>query len=177
MLVSRKMPGAPKCLRRSRNPRGAAAAIPRAGTSLAVGLVLLLACLAIWTSATTAQPIPADAQATATVPPALFASWFESGTPTLNGVVKPADSIAFANDPGLQNVDFYQWSEQMFLWLTSPAPITYGGGGGRIFSSPAFFDVSPPDQNGVRTFIPHVLGEIRPFPLRVAKVGPRLHRS
>jgi hypothetical protein len=171
MFVSRKMPGSPKCDRPSRNSRGTAAPIPMAGASVAAGLILLLAGLAIWTPATSAQPIPADAQATATVPAALFASWFESGTPTLDGVVKPADSVAFSNDPGLQNVDFYQWSEQMFLWLTSPAPITYGGGGGRIFSSPAFFDVSPPDQNGIRTFIPHELGLIRPFHLRAAKFG------
>ena len=105
--------------------------------------------------------------ATATVPAALFASWFVSGTPTQDGVVKPADSVGFSNDVNLKNVDFYRWSEQMFLWLTSPAP-----GGGRIFSSPPFFDVSPPDASGNRTLIPHVNGTLRRFNLRAAKPGP-----
>jgi mono/diheme cytochrome c family protein len=60
----------------------------------------------------------------------------------------------------------------MFLWLTSPAPATYGGGGGRIFNSPAFYDVSPPDANGNRTYIPHTPGVIRNFNVRVAQLGP-----
>ena len=79
---------------------------------------------------------------------------------TLNGVVNPANSL---NAPQ-PNCGFYSWSEQMFLWLTSPAPAAYGGGG-HIFDSPAFFDVSPPDLNGKRTFLPHVANQIRPFPL------------
>lgn len=116
--------------------------------------------------------VPSDAKATCTVTtngaPA-FASWFESGTVTLNGVVKPANSVTFPNTP---NCSFYQWSEQMFLWMTSPAPATYGGGGGRIFDSPAFFDVSPPDANGDRILIPHTQGMIRNFTLRAAQVGP-----
>src|SRR4029079_15821178 len=60
----------------------------------------------------------------------------------------------------------------MYLWLTSPAPATYGGGGGRIFDSPAFYDVSPPDAMGNRTFLPHVPGRIRAFNLRAAQPGP-----
>jgi hypothetical protein len=116
--------------------------------------------------------VPSDAKTTCTVttggaPP--FASWFESGTVTLNGVVNPANSVNFPNVP---NCSFYQWSEHMFLWLTSPAPVRYGGGGGRIFDSPAFYDVSPPDANGDRTLIPHVQGLIRNFSLRAAQVGP-----
>jgi hypothetical protein len=115
--------------------------------------------------------VPADAKATCTVttagaPP--FASWFESGTVTLNGAVKPADSVSFPNQP---NCSFYQWSEQMYLWLTSPAPATYGGGD-RIFDSPAFYDVSPLDANGDRTLIPHVRGTLSAFDLRAAQVGP-----
>src|SRR6266446_5604888 len=137
----------------------------------AVGLMLMAVAL-IRTSSATAQSLPGDAQPTCTVSSATFASWFESGSPSLNGVVKPADSVAFTNPP--QNCAFYLWSEQMFLWLTSPAPKTYGGGGGRIFDSPAFFDVSPPDQNGGRTFIPHEPGKIRILNVRAAKVG--LHR-
>jgi hypothetical protein len=84
--------------------------------------------------------------------------------------VNPANSVTFQNSAN--NCIFYQWSEQMFLWLTSPAPASYGGGGGRIFDSPTFFDVSPPDASGNRTFIPHVPGRIRVFNLRAAQVGP-----
>ena len=70
--------------------------------------------------------------------------WFESGTATLNGAVKPANSVLFPNVP---NCSFYKWSEQMFLWLTSPAPPRYGSGG-LVMNSPAFFDVSLPDGTG-----------------------------
>ena len=56
------------------------------------------------------------------------------------------------------------------MWLTSPAPSTYGGGA-HIFDSPAFFDVSPPDASGNRTFIAHTPGLIHAFPLRAAQRG------
>jgi hypothetical protein len=126
-----------------------------------------LASAAAWF--TNAQSIPADAQTTCTVTAPVFASWFETGAVSLNGVVKPADSVNFPNMP---NCSFHQWSEQMFLWLTSPTPPTYGGGGGRIFSSPVFYDVSPPDASGDRTFIPHTAGLIRNLNLRSAQLGP-----
>jgi len=118
-----------------------------------------------------AQSLPADAQATCTVTTGgavPFPQWFESGTVTVNGVVKPADSVNFPDAP---NCSFYQWSYQMFLWLTSPAPLTYGGGGGHIFDSPAFFDVSPVDANLNRTFIAHTNRLIRPLNVRVAQTG------
>lgn len=97
-----------------------------------------------------------------------LATWFQSGSVSLNGVVNPANSLV-ALTP---NCGFYQWGQQMFLWLTSPAPPTYGGGGGLIVNSPAFYDVSPPDANGNRSFIAHAPGRISIFPLRAAQVGP-----
>src|ERR1700741_2384692 len=121
--------------------------------------------------------LPNDPQSTCTVskgvqPPktdtAEFAGWFHSGTAALNGVVDPADSVAFPNNP---NCSFYQWSQRMFLWLTSPAPASYGGGGGRIFASPAFFTVSPEDSMGVRTLIPNAAGRLIKLNLRAAQVG------
>jgi hypothetical protein len=114
------------------------------------------------------QALPTDAQASCTVPSATFATWFQSGSVSLNGVVNPANSVSFPNVP---NCSFYQWGEQMFMWLNSPAPPTYGGGGGRIFDSPTFFDVSPPAADGSRTFIPHTPGIIRAFSLRAAQAG------
>jgi hypothetical protein len=116
-----------------------------------------------------AQTLPTDVQPTCTVSQPIFKSWFETGTPSLNGVVQPADSVGFPNPP--QNCAFYLWSEQMFLWLTSPAPKSYGGGS-HIFDSPTFFDASAPDSNGDRTFIRHEPGMIRHFNLRIAKTGP-----
>lgn len=111
-------------------------------------LVVLIA-----VSAASAQTLPANVKQTCTVPATTFASWFQSGTVTANGAVKPANSITFSNSP---NCDFYRWSQQMFLWLTSPAPTTYGSG--RVFDSAAFFDVSPLDSSGKRHFIPHTTG-------------------
>jgi len=118
--------------------------------------------------ASAASFVPIDPKTTCTVTAATVASWFQSGTVTLNGVVNPANSVTFPDTP---NCSFYQWSEQMFLWLTSPAPPSYGGGA-HIFDSPAFYDVSPPDASGARTFIPHRQGIIRPFAVRTAQPGP-----
>jgi hypothetical protein len=115
-----------------------------------------------------AQTIPNDPKGGCPVTPAKFAGWFETGTPALNGVAKPADSVNFPDHP---NCDFYDWSKQMFLWLTSPAPQRYGGGS-RIFNSPTFFDVSPPDANGQRTFSQHEPGFIKFFNVRIMKPGP-----
>jgi hypothetical protein len=137
------------------------------------GLLIALTSLALASADAVAQDLPTDPQPTAVVPPATFETWFASGTPTTNGVVNPANSITFPNNTALKNVDFYQWSEQMFLWLTSPAPREYGGGGEPIFASPTFFDVSPPDANGNRTFIPHPIGKppILKLNLRAAQPG------
>ena len=139
---------------------------------VAIGLMVMIVAVAVeWTPTTRvrAQTLPVNPMPTCTVPSSLFASWFTSGSVSLNGVVNPANSVTFPNPAN--NCPFYQWSEQMFLWLTSPTPRTYGGGDGRIFDSPVFFDVSPPDSSGNRTFIPHQSGMIRNFALRGAKVG------
>jgi hypothetical protein len=107
----------------------------------------------------------------------MFNGFFHSGTAAVDGVVDPANSVTFSNSIALKNCDFYQWAEQMFLWLTSPAPATYGGGGGRIFSSPAFYTVSPADSSGKRTLIPNSsftlgpLGPIFPLSIRASQVG------
>lgn len=151
---------------------------PTISTQKGVGIVLMAASAVVglvvaalvWAGTMArAQSMPTDPQSSCKVTPTLFASWFQSGIPAANGVVNPANSVTFPNSP---NCSFYQWSKQMFLWLTSPAPSIYGGGS-RIFDSPTFFDVSPPDlTTGNRTFIPHVPGKLRFFGLRAAKVGP-----
>lgn len=150
-------------------------------TKLPLAACAFLATVAVLAApSSNAQTVPNDPQVTCTTntqptPPEFpnFASWFQSGTPSLNGVVKPADSLNFPNSP---NCSFYQWAYQMFLWLTSLAPATYCGGGAHVFDSPAFFDVSPPDPSGNRTLISHACsplgGIIRFLGLRAAQVGP-----
>src|ERR1700679_4098271 len=114
--------------------------------------VLLVASAVAGAGMLSAQTIPNNAQGACPVTAATFNSWFASCTPALNGVVNPANSVTF---PAIPNCSFYAWSKQMFLWLNSPAPATYGGGGGRIFDSPTFYDVSPANSSGQRTFIAH----------------------
>ena len=105
-----------------------------------------------------------------------FNSWFNSGSVTLNGIVRPFVSNDFPEpSDSPSDCDFFQWSEQTFLWLTSPSRLENTNSGDiaeRIFESPAFYDVSPPDADGNRKFIPHEQGKIRVFSLRDAQVGP-----
>jgi hypothetical protein len=114
----------------------------------------------------TPPPVPTDAQDLCPLSSATFNSWFQSGTASLNGVVNPANSL----NSLIPDCGFYAWSEQMFMWLTSPAPSAYGGGA-HIFDSPTFYDVSPPDASGNRTLLAHSAGFIHAFPLRIAKLG------
>lgn len=117
----------------------------------------------------TQQTLPTDAGSTCAtaITPAEFNSWFESGTVSLNGAVLPANSVLF---PDIPNCSFYKWSEQMFLWLTSPAPPRYGSNG-LVMNTPAFFDVSLPDASGNRQFLPHTSGLVRAFNVRTAQKG------
>lgn len=111
--------------------------------------------------------LPSDAASFCTVSPSEINTWFVTGSPTLNGVVHPANSVAFSDDP---NCDFYKWSEQMFLWVTSPAPSFYGGGS-RIFTSPVFFSVSPLDANDERTLEPNTTGGLLNLRIRDPQVN------
>ena len=128
----------------------------------AAAALLALSCAA------SAQTLPSDPSPSCTVDATEFKGWFKSGKPTLNGVVNPADSVGFLN---VENCEFYQWAKQMFLWITSPFPLTPGVGP-NVFESPEFFDVSPPDSLENRTLIPHTPDFIRFLPVRAAQVGP-----
>lgn len=139
------------------------------GSSL-VPLALSSAVFAI--VAATAQTVPMDAQPTCAIAPATFAAMFESGAVTLNGVVKPADSTVNLTP----NCSFFNWSDQMFLWLTSPAPRRYGGGS-RIMFSPSFYTASPPfgiAPNERRDFIQNRPGTPIRMMLRATELGPHL---
>lgn len=136
-------------------------------TSLALGLSAASAIgLA---SCTPDSQVPTDAANTpgCTLAVGTVATWFKLGSVTLDGEVTPADSINFSDQP---NCSFYVWSARMFLWLTSPTPPSYGGGGGRIFASPAFFDVSPENALHQRTLIKHHVGLM---PFLSARVGQK----
>jgi hypothetical protein len=118
-----------------------------------------------------AQTIPNDAQGGCPVSTMALNAMFKSGSVAPDGEVKPADStVAIGSFCG-----FFDWSEQMFLWLTSPAPKSYGGGGGRIMFSPSFYTVTPIDQvTGRRSFIrndPRL--PIKMF-LRTTELGPHM---
>jgi hypothetical protein len=131
-----------------------------------------LAALALWVAACShGSQVPADVanMPGCSLPPATVASWFKSGSVTLDGEVTPADSIHFVEE---LNCSFFVWSERMFLWLTSTTPRRYGGGGERIFASPAFFDVSPEGPGHVRTLIAHEVGKTMKSALREAQKGP-----
>jgi hypothetical protein len=135
---------------------------------LAVAAVTLVVGVAY---ALTQQTFPPDAGSAClnSLTPAEFNSWFDNGFVSLNGAVRPADSLNFPNIP---NCSFYKWSEQMFLWLTSPAPPRYGGGGGDlIMNTSAFYDVTPPDDKGNRYFQQHSATTVRAFNLRTGQTG------
>jgi hypothetical protein len=136
----------------------------RGGLGGALALTILVAA-----RGASAQTVPPDPDVACTIATATINGWFKSGTASPNGVVNPANSVSFANSP---NCSFYAWSHQMFLWLTSPAPAIYGGGGGRIFESPAFFDVLPADASGKRSLASHDSRRIPILGVFTKQLGP-----
>jgi hypothetical protein len=98
-------------------------------------------------SAQVPQVLPPDAKPLCTLEPGEFVGWFETGAVTLDGAVKPKDSLNFSasNPPNQRNCNFHKWSEQMFLWLTSPA------GDRRVFQSSDFYRVSARGDDHMRT--------------------------
>ncbi|HEY4943253.1 MAG TPA: hypothetical protein VII56_17620 [Rhizomicrobium sp.] len=128
------------------------------------------AALAVTGCSPPGSKIPSDVATvtTCSVPDTTLQTWFKKNVVAKDAEVTPADSINFANSP---NCSFYVWSARMFLWAMSPTPASYGGGSGRIFSSPTFFDVSPADANNVRTLIKQAGGLLH-FQMRDAQKGP-----
>lgn len=108
------------------------------------------------------KPFP-DVERTCRVSVSLFASWLAKDIPPL--VFKPANSVGFPLEKDNTKCDFYRWSAQMFLWLTSRDP---AGSGRYIFDTDLFYDVSVEDADGNRKFIPSSEGN--PFALRDQKI-------
>ncbi len=120
-----------------------------------------------------AQTLPTNPSPTCVATPAQFKTWFKSGSVTSNGEVNPANSITF--QPA-NNCNFYLWSQQMLLWLLSPAG-TYGAANSRVFESSVFYQVSNASGNPPkRAFIPQIATNGEPFLPRLeprpAKPGP-----
>jgi hypothetical protein len=114
--------------------------------------------------------LPQDVCKSCVVAKDSFNLWFANGTAAANGLVLPANSVTFQHR---NNCDFYRWSEQMFLWITSPDSAKYGGSGNTVLESPVFYNVSPPDsatQN--RTLTAHKPNVMLRMAGHISKFGP-----
>ncbi|WP_046755043.1 hypothetical protein [Kordia jejudonensis] len=99
--------------------------------------------------------LPADVLQSCTVSSSDFSSWFASATVSKDGAVNAANSVTAVHE---NNCDFYKWSEQMFLWVTSPN--TSGDySSGTVMESSSFYTVSTVN-NDTRTLIPHETGKL-----------------
>lgn len=91
-----------------------------------------------------------------------FDTWFATGKASENGAVMNANSVDFVHN---NNCDFYKWSYQMFLWMTS------SNQGKTVVESPQFYTVSPKGTDGKREFIPHKDGQMLRAMANVDKTG------
>ncbi len=98
--------------------------------------------------------IPDDVDATCTVSSGEFNGWFANGKAAPNGRVLPANSAGFPNS---SDCDFYKWSEQMLLWVTSPLSESQPSGGIELQSG-TFYTVLPSNQAGNRTLVQNTPG-------------------
>ena len=112
---------------------------------------------------------PADVLKSCELAAGSFNSWFNSGTPTENGMVNPANSVSFQpND----NCSFYLWSQQMFLWVTSTIDTGTSYKGKTVMESNMFYSVSP-SSDSVRTLVPHLPNQLmRAMPRPIKQFGP-----
>jgi hypothetical protein len=106
----------------------------------------------LWSCKPKETYLPVDVLNSCALSQSQFDSLFVSGKVTEYGAVNPANSVDFVHN---NNCDFYKWSEQMFLWITSPE-----SQGKTVFESPSFFTVSPIDSSGNRVLIPHSPGKL-----------------
>jgi hypothetical protein len=110
-------------------------------------------CMALlWSCKSNESYLPLDVLNSCTLTQDQFNTWFASGTASENGSVNPANSVDFVHN---NNCDFYKWSEQMFLWITSPEAKNK-----TVFESPMFYTVAPVDGLGNRILIPHNPGKL-----------------
>lgn len=117
--------------------------------------------------------LPTDVLKSCIVGSTDFSSWFESKSVTENGIVTPANSVTFTHQ---NNCDFYKWSEQMFLWMTSPMKEgDYSSG--TVIASPSFYTVSPIEivnSTNERKLIPHTPGQLITAVANTQKTDPMI---
>jgi len=134
---------------------------------IAIGVALFF--VVVWacspkSGGTMAQSqLPPNVLASCTVSQDTFNHWFGNDTATNGGFVKPANSVTFQHQ---NNCQFYQWSEQMFLWLTSPSKDKSS----TVLEGPLFYNVSP-DSANQRTLTAHTSGPMRMFS-HIQQEGP-----
>jgi hypothetical protein len=125
--------------------------------------LLLIICFTLYECSTShsgaKSTLPQDVLNSCPMPLDSFKSWFAGKAITANGLVTPANSIAFPTNN--VNCDFYQWSERMFLWITSPT----------VMQSEAFYTVAPVDSAGNRVLTKNSNGLFR-LTSHLAKNGP-----
>jgi hypothetical protein len=108
-----------------------------------------LAVLLMMPDAAKAQTVlPPDVKPSCAVSAPEFNGWFAMGSPAKDGIVLPANSLAFTAGPN-DRCPFFKWSEQMFLWLASPL-----GPGRHVFASPQFYSVEALGADGRRGLVP-----------------------
>jgi hypothetical protein len=115
-----------------------------------LGLTIFIACKTQEKTEASSY-LPINVLPSCVVTPSEFKTWFVGGNPTENGAVEPANSVTFGHE---DNGDFYRWSEQMFLWITSPSSGIYGKSK-TVLESPVFYTVSPEFGVNERKLIPH----------------------
>lgn len=145
--------------------------IKTASILIVVLIVLFLGCKKnelLATNDSAYEYLPQDVKQSCVVTETDFNSWFKSGKATENGLVEPANSVTF---PHNNNCDFYKWSEQMFLWITSPSSGAYGSKG-TVMESPVFYTVSAEDSLHNRTFTPHKPNTILNAMSNITQTGP-----
>ena len=134
---------------------------------LSMFVIVLWRCSAPQTKSTastvTKNLLPDDVMPACGISNSEFAGWFVAGKVSPNGLVTPANSVAFTNT---SNCDFYDWSEHMLLWLTSPVKE-----GGSVLESSLFYDVSE-SINDKRTLVPHDLKRVLNMTNNINKTGP-----
>lgn len=95
-------------------------------------------------------------------------STYASVTPT--SFVEPPTNVAPFNTHAVPIHDLcsgFMWAQRMFLWLNSPSEE-----GGRVFNSPVFFEVQPPDSKGRMTMVQNEAGKAPHMHVRATKTGP-----
>jgi hypothetical protein len=136
--------------------------------SIIVFAVMFAFAFTLWKCVTPSHSValtglPQDVCQTCTLNVDTFKTWFKGGQINSDSIVTPANSAVFPNQ---NNCNFYQWSERMFLWLTSPVKNRY------ILTDTGFFNVTPPDAKGYRQLIPHTPGTPLMMTSHLLKVGP-----